>query len=147
MKKFLSMFLPSKKRSRQLTNVELMGYRVFFRLDVKVMAELVGCTPKTWYAWENGDSPVPEKVCDMMDSIQFGYEEQLGDTKQRILEEYGGDRCALRYYETFELFKSHYPKRDYLAWRLGQGVALRLFSEQEVYLVSAEKIEEEICGK
>jgi hypothetical protein len=147
MKKFLDLFLPSRKRSRQLTNVELMGYRYFFRLDVKVMADLAGCTPKTWYAWENGDSPVPAKVCDMMDGLQMTYIDELASAEILLREQGRGERCALRFYETLELFMSHYPTRDYLAWRMGQSVALRLFSEQQVYLVSAEKIEGEICGE
>ncbi|EOE7566759.1 DUF1870 family protein [Salmonella enterica] len=147
MKKLLNLLLPAKFKPRhKITNVELQAFRKLFQMDVKFAAELAGCTVQSWYGWERGETPVPDRIGELMDQMQALYIDELASVEIAVRKHNG--RCALRYYETFELFAKHNPRRaDLIDWKLSQVVAARLLGDEEVYLVSAERIEEEACGK
>ncbi|EFP1691913.1 DUF1870 family protein [Salmonella enterica subsp. enterica serovar Thompson] len=147
MKKLLNFLLPTKFKPRhKITNVELQAFRKLFQMDIKFAAELAGCSVQSWYGWEKGETVVPERIGELMDHIQALYIDELASMENAIREH--NDRCALRYYETFELFAKHYPRRaNLLDWKISQVIAARLLGDESVYLVSAERIEEEICGK
>lgn len=147
MKKLLNLLLPAKFKPRhKITNVELQAFRKLFQMDVKFAAELAGCTVQSWYGWERGETPVPDRIGELMDQMQGLYIDELASVEMAIKKQNG--RCALRYYETSELFAKHNPQRaSLLDWKISQVVAARLLGDEEVYLVSAEHIEEEKCGK
>lgn len=145
MRNIFNKLFPAKKRHR-MTGVELLGFRYTLRLDVKVIAEMAGCAVPSWYAWENGANPVPDKIAEFIDEIKADFDDCLASYTNMAREQSGNGRVAMRYYETFELYSSHFPKSSFLDWRINQAVAFRLLFEEEVYLVSAEKIEEESCG-
>lgn len=148
MKKLLNLILPIRFKPRhRMTNVELQAFRYTYRLDVKILCELVGCAVPSWYAWENGTNPVPDKIAEFIDGITAEFTDCLASYTNMAREQANGGRVAMRYYETYELFSSHHPKQRFFDWRIHQAVAMRLLSEEEVYLVSAEKVEEEACGK
>jgi hypothetical protein len=131
-----------------MTNVELQAFRYTYRLDVKILCELVGCAVPSWYAWENGTNPVPDKIAEFIDGITAEFTDCLASYTNMVREQADGERVAMRYYETFELFTSHYPQcYSRLDWRIHQAVGIRLMMHKQVYLISAEKIEKEACGK
>ena len=147
LKRMLDMLIPAKHKHRcRLTNVELKAYRQLFMLDVKTAAEIAECSVQAWYSWERGDSPVPERIGVLMDGFQADYQDLLTDMILAIRKS-GQKICAMRYYETAELYASHYPKACVMDWKIYQIVAARLLVDELVYLVSAEKIEGEICGE
>ncbi|OVZ88284.1 hypothetical protein CBW54_09515 [Yersinia kristensenii] len=142
------LLLPHPTPSRQLTNVELQAFRKLLHMDVKLAAELAGCTVQSWYAWENGTNPVPNKIAEFMDSIHRAFKDCLASYTNMVREQADGERVAMRYYETFELFTSHHPQfSSRLDWRISQAVAARLMVHQQVYLISAEKIEKDFIWK
>lgn len=142
------LLLPNKIRPRQLTNVELQAFRKLLHMDVKLAAELAGCTVQSWYAWEHGTNQVPDKVAEFMDDTHRAFKDCLASYINLVREQADGERVAMRYYETFELFTSHHPEfSSRLDWRISQAVAARLMVYKQVYLISAEKIEKEAYGK
>lgn len=146
MEKLTNMLLPAKFKPRhRMTNVELQGFRHMLRLDVKTMTELAGCAVPSWYAWESGLNPVPEKIAELMDLLKADFDDCLASYTNMAREQGNDGRVAMRYYETFELYSSHFPKKSLLDWRINQAVGFRLLFDKKVYLVSAEKIETEIC--
>lgn len=143
-----NLFLPTRKCTRQLTNVELQALRKLLHMDVKFAAELAGCTVQSWYGWEHGINPVPHKVSELMDGIHHEFKDCLASYTNMVREQADDERAVMRYYETFELFSSHHPEYfSRLDWRISQAVAVWLMMHKQVYLISAEKIEKDVCGK
>lgn len=142
MEKLTNMLLPAKFKPRhKMTNIELQGFRHMMRLDVKTMAELAGCSVQSWYGWEGGTNPVPERTAELMDQLKADFYNCLTAHTKMVLEQDNDGRVAMRYYETFEMYSRHFPKKSLLDWRINQAVGFRLLFDKKVYLVSAENIE------
>ncbi|WP_049034298.1 DUF1870 family protein [Klebsiella aerogenes] len=135
----VSPFLPDRYiPQRRMTNVELKALRQLFQLDIKTAAELAGCAVPSWYAWENGTNPVPERISFLMNTIREKYRTTL--TEMSGLIKSPTPPCPLRYYQTFELFSRDFPEQTLLDWRLTQAVMNRLMFDGKASLISAEKI-------
>lgn len=125
----------------RMTNVELKGLRWLFQLDVKEVVDLAGCAVPSWYAWENGTNPVPERICVLMRNILAQYRTTPAEITELVQRQKAKSPCPLRYYQTFALFFRDNPERSLLDWRLTQAVMGRLMIDGLVSLVSAEQID------
>jgi hypothetical protein len=109
---------------QELNNHELQALRKMLMLDVSEAAELIGkVSNRTWQYWEAGRNKVPADV----EMEVYALHSQMNECIGGILQA-GEENNDIRWYHTFEEFKSDYPNGNKAWWKVHQAVCADLFA-------------------
>lgn len=109
---------------QSLNNHELQALRKMLMLEASEAAEFVGnVSTRTWQYWESGRNKVP---ADVEEEI-YALHSMMNECIEGILQAGEQDR-NIRWYHSFEEFKSDYPLGNKAWWKVHQAVCADLFA-------------------